>query len=558
MPDAPDPQTRVYSPEELHPDLTGRTLGDFQILRRLGAGGMGQVYLARQLSLKREVALKLLRKELTANPTALKRFQAEAEAVARMSHTNIVQVYAVGEHDGARYMALEFVDGRNLRDYLARKGPPELPVALSVMRQVATALMKAHEHGIVHRDIKPENILVTRKVEVKVTDFGLSRFFVGEEPALNLTQSGITLGTPLYMSPEQVQGKAVDHRSDLYSFGVTCYQLLAGEPPFKGATAFDVALKHVQDTPRPLSSLRPDLPADLCAMVHKMMAKNPDERYPSARDVLRDLTKVREGLSLGLTQGLNLSLPAGGVVLSGSNPSGVVPAGQPTLAPIPVERSPGPAWGRWVLAGLVCAAAAAGGVFAFARMNPRPDPPPVTPPAPPLPGLPDIRPPERPTTTRERELLAVLDKRDAKADDVIAASIELGLYYVAERRFDDADARFKKLEADKLEGPLTIGMAHLAGRLGRAVVLAHRDNYPESNKLFLEALNPAKGVGKLDKADRGPQAVQAFLVRHPDLAQAVSEALNRNAANMAAATPKQTFPAQLEPLRSPRGMWKRE
>ena len=125
-------------------------------------------------------------------------------------------------------MVLEYVEGRNLRDYLARKGPPDLPVTLSIIRQVALALQKAHEEGIVHRDIKPENILVTRKVEVKVTDFGLSRFFAGATPALNLTQSGVTLGTPLYMSPEQVQGKPVDHRSDIYSLGVTCYHLLAG------------------------------------------------------------------------------------------------------------------------------------------------------------------------------------------------------------------------------------------------------------------------------------------------------------------------------------------
>src|SRR5262249_18186892 len=152
---------------------------------------------------------------------------------------NIVHIHQIGEHDGLRYMVLEFVEGRNLRDYLDRKGPPDLAVTLSVMRQVALALVKAHDEGIVHRDIKPENILVTRRVEVKVTDFGLSRFFTAAAPATNLTQSGITLGTPLYMSPEQVQGRGIDHRTDIYSLGVTCYPLLAGEPPFRGATAFD-------------------------------------------------------------------------------------------------------------------------------------------------------------------------------------------------------------------------------------------------------------------------------------------------------------------------------
>src|SRR3954466_790874 len=214
------PDIQPHAPPQ--PDLTGRTLGDFHILRKIGSGGMGQVYLARQLSLKREVALKLLRGELNANPTALARFQAEAQAVAKLNHPNIVHIHQIGESDGLRYMVLEFVDGRNLREYLARKGPPDLPITLSVMRQVSLALQKAHEQGIVHRDIKPENILVTRRVEVKVTDFGLSRYFAGEPVPTHLTQSGVTLGTPLYMSPEQVQGKTVDHRSDVYSLGVTC------------------------------------------------------------------------------------------------------------------------------------------------------------------------------------------------------------------------------------------------------------------------------------------------------------------------------------------------
>src|SRR4051812_30295619 len=330
-------------------DLTGRTLGDYQVLRKLGAGGMGQVYLARQLSLKREVALKFLRTDLKDNVTALKRFQTEAHAVARLNHANIVHIYEIRERDGLWYMALEYVEGRNLRDYLARKGPPDLPVCLSIIRQVGSALQKAHEQGIVHRDVKPENILVTRKVEVKVTDFGLSRFFAADAQPVHLTQSGVTVGTPLYMSPEQVQGKPTDHRSDVYSFGVPCYHLLAGEPPFRGATAFDVAVKHVQEQPRPLAELRPDLPADLCAMVHKMMAKDPAERYQSVRDVLRDLAKVREGLSLGLAPagpGLLASGAAPVLNLSGSVPNGTAVASSPSLtAPVP----PRPVLrGRWV------------------------------------------------------------------------------------------------------------------------------------------------------------------------------------------------------------------
>src|SRR5262249_28325169 len=160
------------------------------VLRKLGQGGMGQVYLAEQVSLRRKVALKILPPEKAASPEALARFRQEAESVAQATHANIVQVYAYGEAEGVRYMAMEYVEGRNLKDYVAGKGPPELLVALSIMRQVAAALQRAGELGLVHRDIKPENILLTRKGEVKVADFGLSRWLAGDRPALNLTQSG--------------------------------------------------------------------------------------------------------------------------------------------------------------------------------------------------------------------------------------------------------------------------------------------------------------------------------------------------------------------------------
>ena len=289
-----EPVPLVSSPPN---DLTGRTLGEFQLVRRIGQGGMGQVYLATQRSLKRQVAVKILRTDLAANSMALERFKREAESVAQITHANIVQVYTVGEADGLNYMALEYVEGRNLRDFISRKGPPDLSIAINIMRQVAAALQRASELGFVHRDIKPENILLTRKGTVKVADFGLSRCFVSEQP-LNITQSGVTMGTPLYMSPEQVKGHVVDPRSDIYSFGVTCYHMLAGEPPFHGETPFDVALQHVQNEATPLGEVRPDLPPDLCDVVHRMMNKRPEDRYQTAREIRRDLTRLKlDGLS---------------------------------------------------------------------------------------------------------------------------------------------------------------------------------------------------------------------------------------------------------------------
>src|SRR3984885_10106848 len=196
-------------------------LGEFRILRPLGRGGMSEVYLAEQTSLHRQVAVKVLRQELLTDETILKRFEQEAKAAAGMMHANIVQVYSFGQQDGLYYIAQEYVQGMNLRQLLNRRGPPELLVAYHIMRQVASALTAAAEAGIVHRDIKPENILITRKGEAKVADFGLAQLAESEHRVQQLTQVGMTMGTPLYMSPEQINGESVDHRSDIYSFGVT-------------------------------------------------------------------------------------------------------------------------------------------------------------------------------------------------------------------------------------------------------------------------------------------------------------------------------------------------
>ena len=557
MPDASEQNGEVAAPDltkagtgspvdSAGADLSGRTLGEFEILRKIGAGGMGQVYLARQLSLKRQVALKLLRKDLAGNPTAMKRFQAEAEAVATLNHPNIVQVYGAGECDGLRYMALEYVEGRNLREHLARKGPPDLPVSLSIMRQVATALQKAHEQGLVHRDIKPENILLTKKVEVKVTDFGLSRFFTNAE-AVNLTQSGVTLGTPLYLSPEQAQGHAVDHRSDLYSFGVTCYHLLSGEPPFRGSTAVEVALKHITDHPRPLSELRSDLPPDLCDMIHKLMAKRADDRYQSARDLLRDLAKVKEGLSVGITfagAAVPLSLSSSQPVHSPSSQAfGPTPSG---MMPAPPVR-----WMRWVLAGLGGILAVALGAIAYVIFHPKPAP--VTPPTPSsFPGLPDVGSPRKLVTPRERELLAIIEVRATNADLWVATAIELGLLYLREGRLDEAAARFDAMEKEVLaSAPTATQVAHLAGRLGKAVVMSHRDNdpqYPQASQNSVKLFTDAVSALLSKKSD----ALRVFLTRHVELAQAVAEALNRDVANGV------KLPQPLDALRSPKTLTKKD
>jgi len=253
---------------------------------------MAEVYLAEQSRLKRRVAVKILKPDLADDGTYLKRFEREAQAAASLVHANIVQIYEVGRFGRLHYIAQEYVQGQNLSQWLRRQGPLELPRALSIMRQVAAALAKAAEQGVVHRDIKPENIMLTASGEVKVADFGLARVQCDGE-AVELTQVGITMGTPLYMSPEQVEGKPLDPRSDLYSFGVTCYQMLTGSPPFRSETALGMAVQHLKREPDPLENARPDLPATLCRLVHKMLAKDVRNRSQSAQEVSQELRRVQ-------------------------------------------------------------------------------------------------------------------------------------------------------------------------------------------------------------------------------------------------------------------------
>lgn len=267
-----------------------KELGEFRLLRRIGGGGMAEVWLAEQKSLKRQVAVKVMRPDIQADETCRRRFKQEAHAAAGLNHPNIVQVYAIGEADGIRYIAQEYVAGMNMRDYIAKKGPPTFEIALHLLKQIAGALQAAAEAGIVHRDIKPENILLTKKGVAKIVDFGLATLMQGGD--LRLTQAGMTMGTPLYMSPEQVQGQKVDHRSDLYSLGVTTFHLLAGHPPFRGETAFAVAYHQVNSPPPLLSELRRDLPMSICRIVQRMMAKQPEERFQSAAELLQELRDI--------------------------------------------------------------------------------------------------------------------------------------------------------------------------------------------------------------------------------------------------------------------------
>ena len=285
-------------------DLTDKRLGEFHLLRRLGSGGMADVFLAEQTSLQRYVAVKVMKPELMAHSgqDMLARFKQEAMMAAGLNHPNIVQVYTIGQEGDLHYIAQEYVQGKDLASIIRDRGKPDLSSALHVMRQVAAALKASGQSGIVHRDIKPENILVTKKGEVKVADFGLAQLGDGSSSE----KDGVTMGTPLYMSPEQVSGRELDPRSDVYSFGVTCYQLLCGDTPFKGANPVAIAMQHLKNAPPSLKEKNPGLPDVICRIVHRMMAKRRSLRYQSADEVLEDLKKLivahKQGRSLDLVK----------------------------------------------------------------------------------------------------------------------------------------------------------------------------------------------------------------------------------------------------------------
>jgi serine/threonine protein kinase len=281
------------SPPPPSQDLTGRVLGDYRVLRRLGAGGMADVYLAEQQSLGRQVALKILREQLADDANYVERFAHEARAAASLVHPNIVQIYEVGREQNVHFIAQEYVAGKNLGQVVERQGALQPGLVLDILRQVVSALCKSHELGIVHRDIKPENILLSHAGEVKVADFGLAR--VTGTDTKTLTQVGVTMGTPLYMSPEQIEGRPLDVRSDIYSLGVTCYFLLTGVTPHSGETALAVAVQHLNSTPTPLENVRPELSSVLARTVHQMLAKKPENRPASPSELLvalRDLAKT--------------------------------------------------------------------------------------------------------------------------------------------------------------------------------------------------------------------------------------------------------------------------
>ena len=274
--------------------LLGQMLGQFEIVEVLGRGGMGAVYKARQTSLDRFVALKILPRAFARDASFVERFAREGRAAAAVKHPHIIGVYGVGQEGGLHFIAMELVQGQSLGDVLKQAGPLSAERAIDLLRQVASALGEAHDAGIHHRDIKPSNILLDHRGNAKVADFGLAK---RQGMDVSVTQTGQALGTPLYMPPEAARGQPLDARSDLYSLGATFYQALAGRPPFQGSSAAELVGKHLEAKVPPLQQVAPDTPPALCRIIHRLLRKQPAQRYESAHQLLAALERLEGRLT---------------------------------------------------------------------------------------------------------------------------------------------------------------------------------------------------------------------------------------------------------------------
>jgi tetratricopeptide (TPR) repeat protein/tRNA A-37 threonylcarbamoyl transferase component Bud32 len=298
--------TKLSSPEPIsysHTDTlqalvkeltTGSTFAKrYQVIEELGKGGMGKVYKVLDTKIKENVALKLLKPEIAADEKTIERFQNELRFARKISHKNVCRMYDLNEERGALYITMEYVPGEDLKSLIRRIGQFSVGKALSVGKQVCEGLAEAHRLGVVHRDLKPQNIMIDRDGNARIMDFGIARSLKGK----GITEAGVMIGTPEYMSPEQVDGKEADNRADIYALGVILYEMLAGRVPFEGDTALSIALKHKTEMPKDPREFNASIPEDFSRLIFKCLEKDKTERYQSAEEVLMDLSKIQTGVT---------------------------------------------------------------------------------------------------------------------------------------------------------------------------------------------------------------------------------------------------------------------
>ncbi|MGH9260897.1 MAG: protein kinase domain-containing protein, partial [Acidimicrobiales bacterium] len=310
-------------------DLRAATVGRYEIGRMLGAGGMAAVFLGREIKLPRRVAIKVMSPALMLAPGMIDRFRREAATMAALNHPNIVTIYTVDETERLQYFVMKYVSGPSLEAMVQKHGRLPVAVATAWLSQIAGGLGYAHRRGVIHRDVKPANILLDEEGTAIVTDFGIAKVVRDR----SLTQVGATVGTPAYMSPEQCLSREVTAAADQYSLGIVAYELLTGEPPFTGPS-LEVMQAHVQQRPPPIAVTRPDCPGELQSAIARMLAKDPDERWPSMEDAM----VAMGGRPLGHDDPLRVQLAE----LAGGRPPSLVVSVPSPRSPLPTPRSPLP------------------------------------------------------------------------------------------------------------------------------------------------------------------------------------------------------------------------
>ena len=280
--------------------------GRYELEELVGHGGMSSVYKARDALLERNVALKILHDQYSADEEFVERFKREARSVAQLQHPNIVTVIDRGEEEGKQYIVFEYVDGENLKELVVRKGRLEIPEALEIALEIARGLAFAHEHGLVHRDVKPQNVLLNGDGRAKVTDFGIARSLDVD----GMTQTGTVLGTSNYIAPEQASGQRVDAQTDVYALGVVLYEMLVGDVPFPGESFVAVAMKHVNEPPPNLLDVRKDVPLRLAAAVDRALEKDPGQRFPTMDAFAAELEACLAELERGEAGAATMVIPA--------------------------------------------------------------------------------------------------------------------------------------------------------------------------------------------------------------------------------------------------------
>jgi len=354
--------------------------GRYRILRKLGSGGMANVYLAEDEELGRRVAIKILNDRYANDELFIERFRREAKSAAALSHPNIVSIYDRGEAEGTYYIAMEVIEGRSLKELILTRGPLPIGQAIAFTYEILDALRFAHRHGIIHRDVKPHNILIGGE-RLKVTDFGIAR-----AGASQMTEAGSIMGTAQYLSPEQARGAPVTASSDLYSVGIVLYEMLTGKVPFSGDSAIEIAMKHLNELPKPPSKIRPEIPEDLDQVVLRALAKAPEDRYQTAEEFAEDLHRVEAGLPLApeTSEAATALLAAPGATIGGTTqvlptdathvapPRPHAPRRPPPYQPGYRYEEPPPKrrrWAPWLLVALLLAAAGIAGWYVFTKIQ---------------------------------------------------------------------------------------------------------------------------------------------------------------------------------------------